>query len=238
MTFSDIAYPTVPSGPVVNPVALVPSSTSIILEWEPPILNEQNGIIIDYVVNISVVGNGEVNYSQFSTTSLSLLVQGLRSFTAYSCRIAARTIVGIGPYSPAITALTLQDGELSIFFFTFQIVLLQTLPTAAPSSPPSNISAIFVSSMTIVLFWCPPPLNEQNGIIVYYQVNITEVETGNEISLHSQDTFITVPFLHPFYTYICIVSAVTILEGPYSDDFIITTPQDGNEILVGLLYSY
>lgn len=90
--------------------------------------------------------------------------------------------------------------------------------------------------MSIVLIWSSPPLNEQNGIIVYYQVNITEVETGNEISLLSPDTFITVPFLHPFYTYVCIVSAVTVIEGPYSDEFIITTPQDGN--LVGLLDRY
>ena len=90
--------------------------------------------------------------------------------------------------------------------------------------------------MSIVLFWFPPPSNEQNGIIVYYQVNITEVETGNDISLLSPDTLITVPHLHPFYTYVCIVSAVTVTEGPYSDELIITTPQDGN--LVGLLYNY
>ena len=93
----------------MNPVAQTSSSTSIILEWEPPILGEQNGIITGYVVNIAVE-SGNVNF-QFNITSLSLLVEGLTPFTTYSCRIAARTIVGIGPYSPAITALTLQDGK-------------------------------------------------------------------------------------------------------------------------------
>lgn len=91
----------------MNPVALVSSSTSIILEWEPPIHDEQNGIITGYTVNIS---SGEVNF-QFNTTSLSLLVEGLTPFTAYSCKIAAITIVGSGPYSTTITALTLQDGK-------------------------------------------------------------------------------------------------------------------------------
>ena len=102
--------PTVPSGPVVNPVALISSSTSIILEWEPPILVEQNGIITGYMINILAVESAEVNF-QFNTTALSLLVEGLGPFTAYDCRIAARTIVGSGPYSTAITALTLQDGK-------------------------------------------------------------------------------------------------------------------------------
>ena len=101
-------------------------------------------------------------------------------------------------------------------------------PATAPYSPPLNVSGISISSMSILLFWSPPPLSEQNGIIAYYRVNITEVETGNDISLLSPDTFITVSFLHPFYTYIFVVSAVTVTEGPYSDEFIITTPQDGN----------
>ena len=91
--------------------------------------------------------------------------------------------------------------------------------------------------MSILLFWSPPPFNEHNGIIAYYRVNITEVETGNEISLLSPDIFINVQSLHPYYTYICIVSAVTITEGPYSEEFIITTPQDGNLAIIGV-YNY
>ena len=121
-------------------------------------------------------------------------------------------------------------------FFAFENYTSSNFLSIAPSSPPLNVSAISISPISIFLLWSPPPLSKQNGIIVYYQVNITEVETGNEISLLSPDTFITVPFLHPFYSYICIVSAVTVTEGPYSDELIITTPQDGN--LVGFLYSH
>ena len=70
-------------------------------------------------------------------------------------------------------------------------------------------------------------LDERNGIIMEYHINITELDTGNVLSLVSYNTFITVQFLHPYYTYASIVSAVTIGEGPYSEIFIITTPEDG-----------
>ncbi len=60
-----------------------------------------------------------------------------------------------------------------------------------------------------------------------YRINITEVDTGNVLSLVSYSTSITIEFLHPYYTYTSIVSAVTVDEGPYSEVFTITTPQDG-----------
>lgn len=70
-------------------------------------------------------------------------------------------------------------------------------------------------------------MDMQNGIIVHYQVNVTELETGDVLSTISLNTFITVQFLHPHYTYVCIVSAVTISEGPYSEEVVVTTPEDG-----------
>lgn len=71
-----------------------------------------------------------------------------------------------------------------------------------------------------------------------YRINITEVDTGNVLSLVSYSTSITVQFLHPFYTYASIVSAVTIDEGPYSELFMVTTPEDGkilNKIMTIIL---
>ena len=99
----------VPSAPVGNPVGTVVSSTSISLEWDPPGTPEQNGIIIGYVVNVTEVGTGEK--FQRSSTTTSLTLDSVRPFTTYVCRIAARTVVGIGPYSIAITATTEQAGK-------------------------------------------------------------------------------------------------------------------------------
>ena len=102
--------PPVPSGPVINPTIEVTSSTSLILRWEPPELEDQNGVIIGYVVNVTAVETGMI--FQLSSSDSSLMATGLRPFTTYICRIAARTAVGVGPYSIAVTAVTLQDGEL------------------------------------------------------------------------------------------------------------------------------
>ena len=65
-----------------------------------------------------------------------------------------------------------------------------------------------------------------------YHINVTEVDTGNVLSLVSYSTFITVQFLHPYYTYASIVSAVTTDEGPYSEIITVTTPEDGKVLLV------
>lgn len=67
----------------------------------------------------------------------------------------------------------------------------------------------------------------RNGIVREYKVNITEVETDREIVLYSMDSPLTVSTLHPFYTYVCRVSAFTVEYGPYSEEFLIVTPQDG-----------
>lgn len=98
---------------------------------------------------------------------------------------------------------------------------------SAPSSSPQNISIIALGPTSLFISWSPPSLDTQNGIITEYRVNITELETGNVISLISFNTLISVQFLHPYYTYVCIVSAVTIAEGPPSDVVTITTPEDG-----------
>ena len=43
-------------------------------------------------------------------------------------------------------------------------------------------------------------------------------------------TSVTVPSLHPFYTYACTIAAVTIGEGPYSVELSITLPEDGTYV--------
>ena len=73
--------------------------------------------------------------------------------------------------------------------------------------------------------WSPPPRHSQNGIIREYRVKITEVETGRELNI-STSTSITVPFLHPYYTYDCVVRGYTVMIGPYAN-VTVMTPEDG-----------
>ena len=84
-----------------------------------------------------------------------------------------------------------------------------------------------IDSRTLMISWMPPPFEHQNGIIREYQVNITESETEMVYHLTTAATSLTVPSLHPFYTYNCTVAAFTVAEGPYSLEVNITMPEDG-----------
>lgn len=107
----------------------------------------------------------------------------------------------------------------------------------APSGNVQNLSGIAVHSQALLLTWMPPPVNEQNGIIRSYEVYVTETETGILKNYTTSSTNITLADLHPFYTYSCVISAITVSEGPASNPVIITTPQDSKFIKM-LLFCY
>ena len=75
-------------------------------------------------------------------------------------------------------------------------------------------------------------MGSQNGVIREYKINLTELDTGREIVLYSTMPLLTVSSLHPFYTYLCHVSAFTVEYGPFSDGFHITTPENGESIII------
>lgn len=100
----------------------------------------------------------------------------------------------------------------------------------APTGSVQNLSVVPLHSQALLLTWTPPPLNEHNGIIRSYEVYLTETDTGILKNYTTMSTSITVAELHPYYTYSCTVSAMTVAEGPASPAAIITTPEDGRFI--------
>ena len=97
----------------------------------------------------------------------------------------------------------------------------------APSRPPTNVQVPTISQRQIELVWAPPPMDQQNGIIRRYIVNITSQDGGEELITYSQTTSTLVQNLHPFTTYTCSVSAETVAPGPFSPPVVIQTPEDG-----------
>ena len=87
---------------------------------------------------------------------------------------------------------------------------------AVPTGVPVNVDAVSVSSTSIRISWEPPPLDQQNGIIVTYFISVTEIETGVIHSFNTDvtDNLLIVNSLHPFYNYNCSVAAFTIGLGP------------------------
>ena len=98
----------------------------------------------------------------------------------------------------------------------------------APSGLPTIQSSTSVTSTSFVLNWAPPAYELQNGVIVLYDIHVTEVETLLEANFTSSTTSLTLQSLHPAYTYQCIVAANTVVgQGPFSTAFSVTVNEDG-----------
>ncbi len=225
---------TVPSGPAQNLNSTVLSSEEAVITWDAPDVADQNGIITGYVINVTLAGTGQT--FQMTSSTNDLYLTNLQPFTTYTCRVAAMTNVGVGPYSIAISFLTEESGmKLSLpqtwtYFTSFAIYreyqLTNIVILIAPSSPPQNVSGSPVSSTSVRLSWDAPPLASRNGIITEYRVNVTEVDTGRVSILTSFTTSFVAQSLHPYYTYLFTVSAHTVATGPYSTSVMIRTPED------------
>ena len=105
----------------------VESSRSIMLTWERPSPEEENGLLIRYHV---IVIETQINYTDDGAEITGMqrylnrtfnvsegraqLIDMLHPDYNYTVRIAAATELGIGPFSDAITVRTDMDGELLI----------------------------------------------------------------------------------------------------------------------------
>ena len=75
--------------------------------------------------------------------------------------------------------------------------------------------------------WTAPLIEDRNGVIREYRVNLDEVDSSERLTYSTTNTFITVQSLHPFYTYRCGVSAFTVDTGPFTNFTEVTLPEDG-----------
>ena len=95
-------------------VAVVISSSAVNLSWQPVLPEQQNGIIIQYVVNVTTVETGE-GFELVSALD-KLTVNSLHPHWTYIFTVSGETGVGVGPPSLAVTASTLEDGKTVVFF--------------------------------------------------------------------------------------------------------------------------
>ena len=98
---------TVPSSAPVSLQGSAVNSTTIQLQWEPPPLVDQNGVIRSYTVNISVAETGSSFQQTSETTTLN--ISNLHPFYTYTLTVAAVTI-GPGPYRLVLTVQMPEDG--------------------------------------------------------------------------------------------------------------------------------
>lgn len=104
---------TVPSGYPRNVEVTVSSPYSLTIEWQPPALQHRNGLITNYVVNVSVNDQDSALNDQHVVRSTSLTLQ-TQPYTTYMVTVAAATVIGQGPFSTEEIATTPEDCEFAL----------------------------------------------------------------------------------------------------------------------------
>lgn len=98
------------TAPTSSPVGVQGSSTdstTITLTWMPPPAEFHNGIVREYLINVTELETGQM-FQQMSLTTYASLVM-LHPYYVYQIAIAAVT-VSTGPFSAALDLRTLEDG--------------------------------------------------------------------------------------------------------------------------------
>ena len=105
------------------------------------------------------------------------------------------------------------------------------LSAIVPASPPSNVTTAALSSTSIQVNWDEVPAIDQNGIITQYEVEYNQstfdsVPTIQNMTVNS--TMAVLTGLQEYVEYSIRVRAYTSEgPGPYSDDEIQRTEEDG-----------
>ncbi|KAL9967588.1 hypothetical protein ACROYT_G025850 [Oculina patagonica] len=177
-----------PSGHPQNVRAITNSSSSIILYWLPPRIDQQNGVITHYKIRVST--NNPMHLMMLRTTAdtRTLPITGLQAYTNYSFAVQAVNVAGIGPYSSIVTNRTFE---------------------AEPSAP-RNVTAKSVNSSAIKVTWIEAL--HPNGIIRYklYMRLSKEDEQTNRLVYKGMDTSYVAADLQEYVMYTFTVVSFNI----------------------------
>ena len=97
-----------PTGSPTSIIANVVGSTYVVISWNPPDFDLQNGLIGYYTVSVTEQQTGSVFW--FSETTTQITVDGLHPYYHYTLRVAAVTIA-VGPFSDPVTIQLLESGK-------------------------------------------------------------------------------------------------------------------------------
>ena len=103
-----------------------------------------------------------------------------------------------------------------------------------PSGPPQSLSVVVLNSTSVNISWEDILLSEQNGIIIFYNITVIELNTSsifgmwtiNETDFYSGYT-LHIRGLHPFYYYEVFVAGSTVVGIGPNASMEFQTSQDG-----------
>ena len=100
---------TAPSAPPQNVTAHSLTSSSFILDWDPPPIEQRNGVIRNYTISVELLGNATA-YNITVTNSTQYFFMTLLPFFTYRITVAAVTDPGMGPSSSAMDVILPESG--------------------------------------------------------------------------------------------------------------------------------
>ena len=100
-----------------------------------------------------------------------------------------------------------------------------------PSAPPQDVTTLVINSTSILVSWNPPPLPDQNGDIVGYQLMIINQNMNNSsgyvVNVSSITSYVAIN-LQEFEIYGFEIAAMTVIGlGPFSAVITNQTFEDG-----------
>uniref|UniRef100_W5UH46 Protein sidekick-2 n=1 Tax=Ictalurus punctatus TaxID=7998 RepID=W5UH46_ICTPU len=153
-----------PSAPPQNVIASGRTNSSIMIQWQPPPENQQNGALQGYIIRYRLTGLPvDIQYKNISNPEVTnLLLEDLIIWTNYEIEVAAYNGAGLGVYSHRVTEWTLQG-----------------VPTVAPG----DVQVEAVNSTTIRFTWTAPNPQFINGINQGYKLLAWQAGQGEELTL-------------------------------------------------------
>ncbi|KAK2914278.1 hypothetical protein Q8A67_002677 [Cirrhinus molitorella] len=201
-------YSDVPSAPPQNMTVEVLNSKSIMVRWQPPPADAQNGEITGYKIRYRKGTRKSEAAEITSGSQLYQLIDGLQRGTEYMLRVSAITVNGTGPATDWTTAETF-ESDLD--------------ETTVPDVPSSLHIRPLVNS--IVVSWTPPENQDivVRGYTIGYGIGSPHAQT---IKVDYKQRYYTIENLNPSSHYVITLKAFNnVGEGIPVYESAITRPQ-------------
>ena len=158
------------------------TSTSFCITFDPPTNITQNGLITSY--NVTYQGD-LFNTTEYNTTvsvntvvyplieSSSVCISNLEEYNNYTVLI--RAVNGAGEGAAAMIAVeTLEAGSYKNLTSVNSTLCKFKFIYLAPTASPQSVSGLNITSISINVCFNPPPTNDQNGIITFFNITYSE----------------------------------------------------------------
>ena len=199
-----------------NVVASARSSTSVMVQWQPPPAEQWNGEILGYHIRYRLAGYSTADWNEKNISNehaRNSLIEPLITWREYEIQVAAYNDRGLGVYSKPYEVTTLEG---------------------VPMQAPQNVHIQVVNSTNIKVFFDPPEQQMIPGVNLGYKIELWKgaahsgqpyktVRVYPELSRIDEDVGNLEKFGHYNLTTVCFTSPG---DGPSSDPIEVITDED------------